>query len=73
MKFMDQSLAQRTQPRSIQNLPLQGILQRLCPFYSRNHWTYKTYLFHFSFFFSKTNQQNEFKFLQIIALLINLT
>ena len=60
--------AQRTRPRTIQNLPLQGILKRLSQFYSRNRWSYKTHFFHFSIFFSKTNQQNKFKFLQIIAI-----
>ena len=39
-------------------------------FYSRNRWTYKTHFFHFLIFLSKTNQQNELKFLQIIAIYI---
>ena len=54
----------------MQNLPLQGILKRLRQFYSRNRWTYKTHFFHFLIFYSKTNQQNEFKFVQIIAIYI---
>ena len=52
----------------MQNLPLEGILKRLSQFYSRNRWTCKTHFFHFSIFSSKTNQQNELKFLQIIAI-----
>ena len=62
--------AQGTRPRTIQNLPRQGILKRLSKFYFRNRWTCKTNFIHFSFFFSKTNQQNELKFLQIIAIYI---
>ena len=43
-------VAQRTQPRSIQNLPLREISKRLSQFYSRNRSTYKTHFFHFSIF-----------------------
>ena len=63
-------VAQRTQPRSIQNLPLGQISKRLSQFYSRNRSTYKTHFFHFSNFFSKNNQQNGLKFSQIIAIYI---
>ena len=45
-------------------------MKRLSQFYSRNRWTYKTDFFHFSIFSSKTNQKNELKFLQIIAIYI---
>ena len=60
--------AQRSRPRTIKNLPLQRILKRLSEFYFRNRSTYKTNFFHFFIFSSKTNQQNEFKFLQIKAI-----
>ena len=43
---------------------------RLSEFYSRNRWTYKTHFFHFSIFCLKTNQQNELKFLQFVAIYI---
>ena len=54
----------------MQNLPLEGILERLSQLYSRNRWTYKTHSFHFSLFSSETNQQNKFQFLQIKAIYI---
>ena len=63
-------MAQRTRQRTMQNLPLEGIWKQLSQFYYRNRWTYKTRLFHFSNFISKTNLKNVFKFLQIKAIYI---
>ena len=34
----------------MQNLPLQEILKRLSQLHSRNHWSYKIHVFHFSIF-----------------------
>ena len=45
-------------------------MKRLSQFYSHNRWTYKTHYFHFSIFFSKTNQQNEFKYFCIIMIVL---
>ena len=61
LKYLQNSwtnhFSQRTRPRTIQNLPPQGILKRLRQFYSRNRWTYKTHFFSFFRFYVFVNNE----------------